>query len=218
MLACQVNRDPPPPPPPHTHTLKATCTHTHTHTLKSTCTIICTCIRYYSHVRKMLACQENRDPPPPHTHTHSIHLVVQLYPPPHPHACKFPRSSPQHAHVCMHHVPTCTYVRGGTWCTLIWQPAHVHTWRCALLLRCRIKFSDVSTDKQSWLLAYVFSKHSLHDQRMLEHISDTLLGNVSSKPSLTKECWSTLYSDITWFLAYVPDQAYMSDALICPSH
>ena len=32
---------------------------------------------------------------------------------------------------------------------------------------------------------------ALLDQRM-EHISDALLGNVSSKHSLTKECWSTL--------------------------
>ena len=32
---------------------------------------------------------------------------------------------------------------------------------------------------------------ALLDQRM-EHISDALLGNVSSKHSLTKECWNTL--------------------------
>ena len=97
MLACQENRDPPPPPPrTHTYTthavhmhtvlynhLSGKCllvrkietppTHTHTYSTHAYSTI-------QSSVRKMLACQENRDPP--HTHTHTLHIqytCIQYY-------------------------------------------------------------------------------------------------------------------------------------------
>ena len=100
MLTCQENRDPPPPPHTHTlhmHTLQYTCIQyytvicqenacllgswrppPHTHTYTTMHTIHYTCIQ--SSVRKMLACQENRDPPPPPpTHTHTLHMHTLHY-------------------------------------------------------------------------------------------------------------------------------------------